>query len=90
MAVDRFRLSFVNGESREVSRIPAHQVRAEAIAGPPGTMTYLYASLWAADTGGHGSRKDFDAWIEGFEDFDPIPAEGDARPPATGPGGSPD
>jgi len=73
MAGDRFKLTFSDGSIREVTRRPIHAVRAEAILGPnPGTMSYVYATLWAADTGGKGNRDAFEAWLNDLDDFDRI------------------
>lgn len=88
MAVTRFSLTFRNGEVREVESRPIHQVRAEAVTGGTGgSLTYVYATLWAADTGGRGDRKAFEKWLENFEDFDRVDTddpEADADPPGQG------
>ncbi len=93
MATERFVLTFSDGTTREVVRRPIHTVRAEAlIGGQAGTSTYVWATFWAADTGGRGDRKAFEAWLNDVDDFDRVPEpddapEGvDAGPPDPSPG----
>jgi hypothetical protein len=92
MAVERYVLKFSDDTEREVTRRPAHYVRAESVVGPnPGTMTFVYATLWAADTGGHGKREAFEKWLDTVDDFDPVTeGPGDADPPDPGADGSHD
>lgn len=91
MSVERYKLTFSDGTTREVERRPIHYIRAEGlVGGNAGTMTYVYATLWAADTGGRGDRKAFEAWMNEVDDFDPVevtaPKGADAGPPDPSPG----
>lgn len=86
--IDRFKLTFADGEVREVERRPIHHLRAEAVSGglSGGSYTNVYASMWAADTGGKGDRKAFEKWVESLDDWEKLPdlEDTDADPPASG------
>ncbi len=85
---ERYEIRFVDGTSAEVDRRPVHKMRAERVAGAtPGVYESLLAMLWAASTGGTGTREEFESWAESVDDWDRV--EVDDVPPADGSSGSP-
>lgn len=85
---ERFTIRFVDGSTADVDRRPVHLMRAERVVDAnPGVYESLLAMLWAASTGGTGSREEFESWAESVDDWDRV--EVADLPPADGSSDSP-